>query len=97
MAEPSGTVDSPVWMAAALHADSINRSAGRAARGGEKLFHETLHMMFCQMDGERPGKACQTCSAAGYLHQKMKKTMDKNGGICEREKIKIHFTEMLDD
>ena len=28
---------------------------------------------------------------------KNEKIMDKNGSICEREKIKIHFTEMLDD
>ena len=28
---------------------------------------------------------------------KNEKIMDKNGSICEREKIKILFTEMLDD
>ena len=69
----------------------------QSGQRGEKPFHRIPPYGVLSDRRRKAGKSLRDLLCRRIFASKNEKTADKNGGICEREKIKIHFTEMLDD
>ena len=69
----------------------------QSGQRGEKPFHKIPPYGVLSDRRGKTGKSLPDLLHCRIFASKNEKIMDKNGSICEREKIKIHFTEMLDD